>query len=85
MNIYVRPDGTCQAVYDEAIDLAELGDTTIRRASHVEPVPLGWTAYIWSPAKVRLGPFNKRSEAIRAEIEHIETQLEATKAAGGKR
>lgn len=61
------PDGTALAIYGEAIDLRELGATSIRRASHVEPTPDGdWTAaMVGGPV---LGPYPTRSEALAAEV-----------------
>lgn len=77
MNLFVRPNGTIQAIYDEAIDLSALGDVYIRRASHVEPAAsgAGWTADLRPVGGPVLGPFVKRSEALAAEIAWLGTRL----------
>ena len=67
--IQFNEDGTADAIYTEAINLEEIGQQHIKRASHVEPTENGlWTADM-SPieAGVILGPFEKRSEALEAE------------------
>ncbi len=67
MDLFIAPDGTTQAIYDEAIDLHTLGTTIITRASHVEPEKSGqWFADIVDGPK--LGPFTRRSEALAAEV-----------------
>ena len=59
-------DGCC--LYGEAIDLATLGELAIRRASHVEPDSSGkWWADMLPVNGPKLGPFEKRSEALDAE------------------
>lgn len=70
MNLFIRPDGTIQAIYDEALDLSTIGAVTIRRASHVEPAANGpgWTADLTPVGGPVLGPFARRSEALDAEI-----------------
>ena len=37
MDLVIMPTGEVRCVYDEAIDLHQLGALDIRRASHVEP------------------------------------------------
>ena len=73
MILTITPTGTLRAVYTEALDLDQLGPATIRRASNVEPGPDGWYATITDGPV--LGPFPKRSEAIRAEVAWIEENL----------
>lgn len=77
MNLFVRPDGTIQAIYDEAIDLSTIGAVNIRRASHVEPATdgPGWTADLTPVGGPVLGPFAKRSAALAAEIEWLGARL----------
>ena len=76
MTLVVAPDGSALALYDEAIDLAALGDLTIRRASRVEPDALGrWTADLGPVGGPILGPFPLRSEALAAEAAWIESRL----------
>ena len=58
MELIVLPDGSVRGLYDEALDLAALGQLTIRRASHVEPDEWGrWIADLAPIAGPRLGPF----------------------------
>ena len=67
MDLFIAPDGSALAIYDEAIDLHTLGTTTITRASHVEPDDSGqWFADIVNGPT--LGPFARRSEALAAEV-----------------
>ncbi len=66
--------GTC--VYSEAIDLAALGTLSLRRGSHVEPDAEGqWWADLAPVRGPKLGPFAKRSEALRAEMEWLDAFL----------
>lgn len=74
MNLFVLPDGTIRAVYAEDIDLTKLGSTLIRRASLVEPDSQGrWVADLSPLQGPVLGPFNRRSEALAAEVDWLET------------
>jgi hypothetical protein len=84
----VHPDGAAAAIYDDRLlpVLAELGRTTIRRASHVEPVAIdgftvGWQADLAPVGGPVLGPFVSRREALEAEQgwlrEHIPHLKEA--------
>jgi hypothetical protein len=77
VNIYVRPDGNAQCIYDEAIELDRVGAVAIRRASHVEPAANGpgWTADLSPVGGPILGPFPKRNEALAAEIAWLEVHL----------
>lgn len=78
MELYISPDGTCQSVYDETIDLRLLGPAEIRRASHVEPTPDGqWTADMRPLAGPILGPFSTRSQALAAEVAWLHICFEA--------
>lgn len=69
MKLFVSPDGRCQAIYDELLDLRELGLMNISRASHVEPTSDGhWTADLSPVRGPILGPFPTRSQAVQAEL-----------------
>ena len=73
MQLIVLPDGAVRCVYDETIDLRELGQMEIRRGSHVEPDEDGrWFADMALVQGPRLGPFDLRSMALRAEREWLE-------------
>ena len=73
MQIVVYPDGSLRTLYDEAIDLAAFGAMSIRRASHVEPDDSGrWWADLAPVNGPRLGPFDRRSDALKAEQDWLE-------------
>lgn len=73
MDLIVETDGLIRAVYSEELDLAPLGDITIRRASHVEPIEAGgWTADLSPVGGPVLGPFPVRSAALAAEQRWLE-------------
>jgi hypothetical protein len=68
MHLIVDSQGVVRGVYAEAIDLARLGDLSIRRASHVEPDGQGhWWADLGPVGGPMLGPFDRRSDALAAE------------------
>ena len=70
--LLIAPDGRLRCLYDECIDLAALGQLTITRASHVEPVEGGgWTADLSPVDGPQLGPFSRRSAALLAEREWL--------------
>ncbi len=69
MQLVVRPDGQMRCVYGEELNLAELGEVTVRRASNVEPDGQGrWRADLGLVGGPQLGPFCRRSDALRAEV-----------------
>jgi hypothetical protein len=75
MILHIKGDQVT-AIYDERLDLHRLGETTIRRASHVEPDNTGhWSADLGVSSGPRLGPFAKRSEALFAEQNWLERHL----------
>jgi hypothetical protein len=71
MDVYILPGGTVQTVYSDDLDLGALeealGSPVVRRASHVEPCGLGWTADMGPSGGPVLGPFAKRGQALEAE------------------
>jgi hypothetical protein len=68
MQLLIHADGSIRCLYGEAIPLGELGNLTIRRASHVEPDASGqWLADLSPVGGPTLGPFSTRSEALAAE------------------
>jgi hypothetical protein len=68
MELVISPLGQVRCVYDEAIDLTQLGELSIRRASHVEPDDQGrWWADLAPVEGPKLGPFDRRSSALAAE------------------
>lgn len=73
MNLVIRPNGTVECLYDEALILAQIGQLTIARASHVEPNEKGqWTADLIPANGPVLGPFRTRTEALHAERTWLE-------------
>ena len=76
MELVISPLGQVRCVYDEAIDLTQLGELTIRRASHVEPDDQGrWWADLAPVEGPKLGPFDRRSSALDSEREWLEVNL----------
>jgi hypothetical protein len=75
MELVVSGDGAVACIYDEALDLRELGQLSIKRASHVEPDEAGnWSADMEPSGGPVLGPFASRSEALVAEREWLSAQ-----------
>jgi len=74
MQLLIDRQGVVRCVYDEALDLSCLGLVSIRRASHVEPDEVGhWWADLGPLAGPKLGPFQRRSQALAAESQWLET------------
>ena len=74
MDLLITPTGDCRCVYDELLDLRDLGPLTIQRASHVEPNAAGqWTADLSPVNGPQLGPFSTRSEGLTAEVDWLRT------------
>lgn len=74
MQILIMPDGAARYIYDEAVDLTALGRLTIQRGSHVEPDEKGnWIADLSPVGGPMLRPFARRSEALQAEADWLET------------
>ena len=72
MELVVGVDGVARCIYDEALDLREIGKLQITRASHVEPDRDGfWWADMGPVRGPVLGPFKKRTEALGAEREWL--------------
>jgi hypothetical protein len=73
MQLVIDPHGQVHAVYDETMDLAQLGSLAIRRASQVEPDASGqWWADLSPVAGPLLGPYWQRSQALAAERAWLE-------------
>jgi hypothetical protein len=72
MELVVGCDGVARCIYDEALDLRELGQLKITRASHVEPDSAGfWWADMGPSGGPVLGPYGSKSEALEAEREWL--------------
>jgi hypothetical protein len=73
MRLIIEPSGQVRAIYSEAIPLDTLGRPRIVRVSTVEPDQEGgWHADLRLLIGPVLGPFDRRSEAIAAEIAWLE-------------
>lgn len=79
MKIKINPDGTINILYTEDICMEELGKVdSIKRLFHVEPTQDNkWIAAANTGTSecVILGPFDKRSEALDAEVAWIEDNV----------
>lgn len=70
IELFISVDGTVRAIFSEAIDFKTLGEVAIARASHVEPDENSqWMAKVIDGPE--LGPFERRSEALAAEVEWL--------------
>ena len=68
IELVVDPGGEVRCIYDEALDLREIGKLQITRASHVEPDSDGnWWADMGPVDGPVLGPFRDRTVALQAE------------------
>ena len=68
MELVVGVDGMARCIYDEALDLREIGRLSITRASHVEPDAEGyWWADMGPSGGPVLGPYGSRTEAVGME------------------
>ena len=76
MELVVGVDGMARCIYDEALDLQELGKLQITRASHVEPDSEGyWWADMGPVDGPVLGPFRSRTEALGAERGWLDARM----------
>ena len=80
MELVVDAGGDVRCIYDETLDLREIGKLRITRASHVEPDAEGyWWAEITPSGGPVLGPFRSRSEALGAERRWLKHQAWASR------
>jgi hypothetical protein len=74
MQLVISPGGTVRCIYDETIELATLGQPHIQRASPVEPDGRGqWIADLGPVGGPKLGPYPRRSDALTAEHQWLES------------
>ena len=72
MQLVVDTGGNVRCIYEEELELRELGKLQITRASHVEPDAEGcWWADMGPVGGHVLGPFGNRSAALGAEREWL--------------
>ena len=82
MELVISSSGQITTIYNEVLNLAALGAQRIERASHVEPDGSGrWFAQIIGGPL--LGPFDRRSEAIAAEVAWLTDALCQSTSRGG--
>ncbi len=75
VELVVGAGGDVRCIYDEGIDLREIGKLQITRASHVDPDSDGnWLADMGPSGGPVLGPFVSRSEALVAERKWLSAQ-----------
>ncbi len=73
MDLLIDPRGQIRCVYAEAIDFHVLGLPNIVRASNVEPDAEGqWWADLAPVDGPRVGPFERRSDALACERDWLE-------------
>jgi hypothetical protein len=73
MEIVITTNGIVRCIYSDELDLQNIGNLSICRASHVEPTECGqWTADLSPSGGPLLGPFKRRSEALAAETAWLE-------------
>ena len=73
MHILIQSNGKIRCIYDEAIPLSSIGKLAIKRGSHVEPTQDGdWIADLSPVDGPLLGPFENRSDALKAERSWLE-------------
>jgi hypothetical protein len=81
MQLFIRPDGTAQCLYNEDINLAKLGTLDIKRASHVEPDPNNpgsWYADLAPVGGPMLQGFASRAAALEAEADWLNTKMRSS-------
>jgi hypothetical protein len=80
VNLIIGRDGSVLGIYGEEIALDALGPVRISRASHVEPDQDGlWMADLSPVGGPVLGPFDRRSDALEAEVAWLEENWLANK------
>ena len=72
----ISPDGTIRFVYSDALrPLLDAGNSRIDRASRVEPLGTRWTADLAPVGGPVLGPFDRRADALAAEVSWLLVHL----------
>ena len=73
MQLLIDSVGDVKCIYGEAIQLSQVGTLHIARGSHVEPdASGGWWADLSPVSGPKLGPFESRSAALKAEVNWLE-------------
>ena len=72
MELVISSVGDVHCIYSDAFPLSRLGKLSIIRASHVEPDSVGqWMADLAPVGGPVLGPFEKRTDALAAEVDWL--------------
>ena len=76
MELIIESSGDARCVYSDTLPLVSIGKLRIERASHVEPNEIGeWIADLSPVSGPKLGPFQRRTEAINAEVSWLHNWL----------
>jgi hypothetical protein len=78
--LLVRPDGTCEGLYTEAIDLGAIGRMRVRRASTIEFDHAAQAWWVRLPRLGRLYCSPSRETCLRWERQYFETRGETATA-----
>ena len=85
MELIVDATGIVRCIYSEDVNLHALGHPKITRASHVEPDSKGrWIADLNPVSGPKLGPFDKRTDALAAEVQWLRDNWLTTRKPGMK-
>lgn len=72
LEISIGADGAIRFVYDDAARfLLDQGEAMVRRASDVEPDGTKWTADLAKVGGPKIGPFENRADALKAETDWL--------------
>jgi hypothetical protein len=74
--ISCNEDGSVQSLYNDSMELQEIGNINIKRASFVEPEGNLWYADLKPINGPKLGPFKKRTDALNEEHNYINNLLQ---------
>ncbi len=76
MQLVIESGGRVRCVYGEEFSLETLGQMTVTRASHVEPDSTArWFTDLSPVGGPHLGPFERRSQALYAELRWLEENI----------
>lgn len=69
-------DGCIKHIYNEDIDLSSIGEQQVKRASVVDPEDNGkWFADLSLSGGQKVTGFDKRSDALKYEINYLEENI----------
>lgn len=76
VSVFFQASGSVVNIYDESLNLGFLGKPKTQRASHVEPDDANdWWADMTPVGGPVLGPYARRSDALRAEHDYLTDML----------